>query len=485
MRRAAAALSIAVMLAHAATGQDPIARLSGVALDPHSQPVIAGRVTVEVDGVVLSQAFTDATGRFVVKDVPREGAVVRVTTREPSVGATFVDDNVQRSRMVQVHTMPARRLTGRVEADGKPVPGAWVAASPLGVELLGALAVATRAEADGSFELPCVPCRELAVRVWTASRYGLETAIEASPARSAELVCALPYPAKVEHTVEIVGGDADALADARLTVVASYAGSRLLLPPEFAQPGAIAPGKWLLRSWPLADRLELTVESDLVPAEKATRTIPPFHSDRHWTFDARTDGSDRELGSPPDDEPPPPIPIRATILSSTGDPIAGASVIAGEPQRLTPGFPAARRYRRLYYYLKRRRRHGTTDLEGELVIQPFYPGEAEHVLQVACATGWAEVPFRRHGDEVIELGEIRCERGTTLRGTVRDPDGQPRPAALLIVLTFEPSIREGRFAITGLPPGRCEITRLAGSTHPKPFTVTLKESVPVDVTVDR
>ncbi len=489
MRSAAAALSMATVLAHTATGQAPIARLSGVVLDPHSEPVIAGRVTVEVDGAVLSQAFTDATGRFVVKDVPREGAVVRVTTREPTVGATFVDREVQWAGMVQIQTMPARQLTGRVEADGEPVPGAWVAASPFGPTMLGALAVATTTRADGTFELPCVPCRAITVRAWTKGRYGLETAVDASSAKASELVCELPYPAEVEHTVEIVGADADALNDARLTVVASHAGPRVLLPPELAQPRPEAPGRWRLCGWPLSDDLELRVESTTMPNGRATQRIEPFHAGRRWTFDAASD-SPATPHRPPeyDTDTPLPTPIHATISSVKGDPVVGATVIAVPLDR-----PEQTARQRLRSYRRNRRLIGTTNLRGELVIQPFYPGETEYVLHISSPAGWAEEPFRKNGDEVIDLGVLRCRAGATLRGVVRNHTGAVRPAALLRISTFEPTPRdrfvmtdrEGRFSVTGLPPGETVVTHLAGSYELESNPVQLPKSGAVDVTLDR
>ncbi len=559
-------------------GQDPgapppLARLTGVVLDSHSQPVPAALVTAEQDGAVVRQTRTDATGLFVLTNLPREGLVVRATTtgKAPLVGAQRLQAIDLRAGTVEIRTMPARRVTGVLRGpDGQPLAGAWVALSPTGFAALGALASATTTDERGAFGFELAACGPLALRAWARGCAGFAQTIPTGT-EPVELECSMPDTTIVEHTFRL---DDAAVARAHRFEfgVRAVAGGSEILMPEAAVTAAVENGRWLVRGWPRADSMQAALRSPTIATEPMWQEIVADSGDRTKTFyhqvgdsgfirgklrgedgvalggqqlavrgwfkgqERRTYGTSAADGSfrlmAPvgdgdgfvieclddgyvlvDDSEPRGLrvaglqhrsylrrkhregadhdllltraaTITATILTSSGEPFAGARV---DIQLVPPN--------KMMRVLGRRRGgamvevspwaiHRRADPRGDLRVAGIdLEANSEFGLQIGGHRGWAEVLVPVASDRV-DVGEIHCEAGATLQGVVFSSTGWPAPGATVRVITFRGvervhilhTDRAGRFTLTGLPPGTCDVALLTTDGDHRGQALKLPES---------
>lgn len=277
-----------LLLLPPAVAQAPAARLDGIVLDAHQQPVRAARVEARHGGEVLATTFSDATGLFAFGRLPMAVVALRVTTDAPDVGGSFADLRAVPRAFVRVAMMPARAVSGTVhDAGGAPVAGAFVAMAPLGPPEFGAMAHSTTSDENGRFAFAHVPFGDVAVRVWAAGHAG--AAVDVSGTDDATVACVLADEAPQRRTFVLADASEQQRARAELRVRALAGRAMVPLPEAVARPGRDAEGAWQVLGWPGADEMRARVEIEGALVEPFEHDIPPETGDRTKTFYVEAD----------------------------------------------------------------------------------------------------------------------------------------------------------------------------------------------------
>ena len=245
---------VSLLVASSILAQEPTRRLEGRVLTAHSEPAVGAMVTAERDGTIVAKTGADALGMFVFGKLPFGELVVRATTPD-DVGAGTVD-TMTGPGFVTLFLAPARSVRGVVrDKQGQPLADAFVAAVPLGDPSLSAFGAHTSTGADGTFTLPHLPLGPLALRAFHPAHAGAAATLERGD-EPVELRMADDEP--TAHHFEASGFAAEALAQARLHVVATADQVPIPLPPSLAKPQLEGDNTWTLRGWPTDDSLVAT-----------------------------------------------------------------------------------------------------------------------------------------------------------------------------------------------------------------------------------
>ncbi|MCA8952448.1 MAG: carboxypeptidase regulatory-like domain-containing protein [Planctomycetes bacterium] len=418
--RLVAFVAVVVLLAALTRAQTPGARLSGTVLDPHSRPVVGALVTAERDGEVLTKSYTDASGLFVLTRLPRAELVIRARPNTDDLGAAYVDLADPRREPTTVRTLPTRRLAGSVkDASGAPVANAWVAFTPLARAPFGALSAATRADESGRYELDRVPVGTVAVRAWAPDHAGFAGSVAGDG--DAMLDCVFDDGEPIVRRFEVADATPAATAGMRLEIAMFVGEARILAPPEFAHPTALAPGSWQVAGWASADAMHAWVLSDDVFVEPVEQRIPADTGDRRKVFYAAS-GDDAT--------------VRGVLESSDGLAVAGrrlaASGVIAKEEHAT--------------------RSATTDADGRFTM--LTPVPIARSFRIECLDDDA-ILVDESGKGIAGFGlghrsKFSCKHSATaehhlrlvpafeLRAEVHQPDGDAYPGAEVAVLLAPP-----------------------------------------------
>jgi protocatechuate 3,4-dioxygenase beta subunit len=156
--------------------------------------------------------------------------------------------------------------------------------------------------------------------------------------------------------------------------------------------------------------------------------------------------------------------VSGSLMGRDGKPVIGAQVILGAATTPAADNPFARVLAEQLRSASRKR--AVSDAEGKFsiagVLAGTYKIRAEHSDYSAAES--AEISS--DGRSTVTLPEIIMERGGTVKGTVKKPDGTPDPRATVMVSAADPGLMftrsmpttaDGGYEIRGLKPGTYRI----------------------------